>query len=122
MAQTLVFREVRCGECVRLFYVCGPCDLGQGYCSESCRRKSRVRICREANARHQKTEHGRLDHRDRNREYRARLKSRVTDPSSRELAQSAKSPSPPPVGQQAADAEARGEGQGDGLLRETDAV
>ena len=94
MAQELVFREARCGECRKLFYVCGPCDCGQGYCGDDCRASSRARIRRAANARHQKSEHGRLDHRDRMREYRARLREPVTDPASRKLAESEKCASP----------------------------
>jgi ferredoxin len=121
MAQQLVFREGRCGECRRLFYVCGPCDCGQGYCGDACRERARTRIRRAANARHQKTEHGRLDHRDRMREYRARLRASVTDPGSRELAESAKSGPPNPENQRVAGAEV-GEGRRDEELRQTDAA
>src|SRR5258705_8917926 len=105
MAQKLVFREVRCGKCLKLFYLCGPHDCSQAYCRENCREESRARICREANARHQQSEEGRLDHRDRSRAYRARLRERVTDPGREKLAESAKSPSPTPGNQRTADAE-----------------
>jgi hypothetical protein len=63
-----------------VFYLCPSCDHGQCYCSPRCRQKSRRQQRREANRRHQQSLEGRLDHRDRQREYRQRLKSvRVTD-------------------------------------------
>ena len=65
-----------------MFYLCPHCDRGQRYCSLRCRQKSRRRQRREANRRHQQSPEGRLDHRDRQREYRQRLKARVTDQSS----------------------------------------
>jgi hypothetical protein len=62
-----------------VFYLCRPCDRGQRYCSERCREKSRRQQRRAANRRHQRSDEGRLDHRDRQREYRLRLVERVTD-------------------------------------------
>jgi hypothetical protein len=60
--------------------VCRCCDRGQRYCSERCREKARREQRRAANRRHQDSEEGRLDHRDRQREYRRRLVARrVTD-------------------------------------------
>jgi hypothetical protein len=63
-----------------VFYLCGRCDRGQRYCSERCRDKARREQRRAANRRHQQSPEGRLDHRDRQREYRRRLIARrVTD-------------------------------------------
>ena len=67
-----------------MFYLCRRCDRGQQYCSPRCREKSRRLQRREANRRYEQSlgPEGRLDHRQRQREYRQRLKARVTDQSS----------------------------------------
>jgi len=67
-----------------VFYLCRHCDRGQRYCSSRCREKSRRLQRREANRRYAQSlgDEGRLDHRQRQREYRQRLKARVTDQSS----------------------------------------
>ena len=67
-----------------MFYLCQRCDRGQRYCRPHCREKSRRLQRREANRRYQQSLglEGRLDHRQRQREYRQRLKARVTDQSS----------------------------------------
>jgi len=81
------FRQRLCRgpACGSVFYVCRPCDRGQRYCSERCREQARREQRREANLRHQRSEEGRLDHRDRQREYRRRLAAqRVTDQGSGE--------------------------------------
>jgi len=73
-------RLCRGQECGAVFYVCRSCDRGQRYCSERCRDKTRRQQRRAANRRHQLSAEGRLDHRDRQREYRRRLGAlRVTD-------------------------------------------
>ena len=79
-----MFRQRVCHfpPCGTVFYLCPHCDRGQQYCSPRCREKSRRLQRREANRRHQQTPDGRADHRDRQREYRQRLKTRVTDQSS----------------------------------------
>jgi hypothetical protein len=80
---TLRQRFCRAQACGAVFYLCRPCDRGQRYCSEQCRDKSRREQRRAANRRHQCSPEGRLDHRDRQREYRQRLLARcVTDQSS----------------------------------------
>src|SRR5205807_7154575 len=68
--------------CGAVFYLCRHCDRGQRYCSSHCREKARRLQLREANRRHQQSPYGRDDHRDRQREYRRRLKFCVTDQSS----------------------------------------
>jgi hypothetical protein len=72
-------RQCRAESCGAVFYLCRSCDRGQRYCSERCREKSRRQQRRTANHRHQRSAEGRLDHRDRQREYRLRLVGRVTD-------------------------------------------
>lgn len=63
-----------------VFYLCARCDHGQRYCSDRCRQKARRQQQRAANRRHQQSPEGRLDHRDRQREYRRRRQAaRVTD-------------------------------------------
>jgi hypothetical protein len=81
----LVFRQRFCRafSCGAVFWICRSCDRGQRYCSESCRSRTRLQQRRAANRRHQQSPEGRLDHRDRQRAYRARLKGRVTDHSRR---------------------------------------
>ncbi len=107
-------REGRCGECLRLFYVCGPCERGQEYCSGECQETGVTRLKREANARHQKSPEGKLDHRDHNREYRARLRASVTDVGSREVASAANRPvSTDPAAPISGGPEAGGRGQSD---------
>ena len=69
--------------CLTLFFLCSSCDHGQRYCSDSCRRRERLRQRRKANRRYQQSPEGRLDHRDRQRRYRERCRqARVTDHSS----------------------------------------
>lgn len=72
-------------ECGGLFWICRSCDRGQRYCSPSCRHQARRRQLREANRRHQRSPEGRLDHRDRQRAYRARRRAGVTDQGRRTL-------------------------------------
>ena len=66
--------------CALLFLISSHCDRAQVYCGSSCRGTARRLQCRAANLRHQQSEEGRLDHRDRQRAYRGRLAAaRVTD-------------------------------------------
>ena len=74
----------RCGAAARGaargFYICASCYRGQRYCGAPCRATAQRRQRRQANARHQRSPEGRLDHRDRQRAYRARCRlRRVTD-------------------------------------------
>jgi hypothetical protein len=78
-----VFRLRRCRACNAAFVICRSCDRGQCYCSPECRAAARREQRRRANRRHQHSPEGRLDHRDRQREYRKRCaQRRVTDTSS----------------------------------------
>jgi hypothetical protein len=68
--------------CHAIFFICAHCDRGHRYCSEPCRNQARRQQRRRANKRHQQSSEGQLDHRDRQREYRCRLRqtqSPVTD-------------------------------------------
>jgi len=68
------------GGCHAVFWICRHCDRGQRYCSPTCRAQARLQQRRDANCRHQRSPEGRLDHRDRQREYRRRhAQTRVTD-------------------------------------------
>ena len=89
MASEVPFRQLFCraAACGVMFFVCRRCYRGQAYCSARCRRTTRRQQRHKANRRYQQDTGVRLDHRDRQREYRRRLAGRrVTDHSSiREL-------------------------------------
>ena len=72
-------RNCRGAGCGGVFWICCHCDRGHRYCSDRCRRKKRRQQRRDANRRHQQSQEGRLDHRDRQRDYRERRRRRVTD-------------------------------------------
>ena len=86
IACSTVFRQRVCHfpPCGAVFYLCPHCDRGQRYCTSHCREKSRRLQRRAANRRYHESlgSEGRLDHCQRQREYRQRLKARVTDQSS----------------------------------------
>ena len=84
MAAGLVFRQLFCraAGCGEMFFICLSCYRGQTYCSAECRRKTRREQLRQANRRYQRSLEARLDHRDRQSEYRRRRFGRVTDQSS----------------------------------------
>ena len=98
-----------------VFYICCHCYRGQRYCSSRCREKSRRQQRREANRRYERSlgPEGREDHRARQREYRQRLKRRVTD-------QSSPRPSPRANLGSAADADSQGHCQPNRLGRVSD--
>ena len=83
MAAGVVLRQLFCraAGCGAMFFICLSCYRGQTYCSGECRQKSRREQLRQANRRYQRSWEARLDHRDRQREYRRRC-NRVTDQSS----------------------------------------
>ena len=62
-------RAPGCGD---MFFVCPRCDQEQVYCSKPCSKHAHLAKHRVANRRHQQSEEGRLDHRDRQRAYRRR--------------------------------------------------
>ena len=84
MAQEVVFRQLFCrgSGCGVMFYICGSCYRGQAYCGDGCRKRAQLQQHRNANRKHQESPEGRLDHRDRQRAYRERLRRRVTDATS----------------------------------------
>jgi hypothetical protein len=61
-----------CGECGQQVVVCSRCDRGQRYCSRECSRAARRCSVREAGARYQRSERGRLHHARRQKLYRFR--------------------------------------------------
>lgn len=65
-----------------MFFICHSCYRGQAYCRDECRQKTRREQVRQANRRYQRSTEARLDHRDRQRDYRQRRFRRVTDQSS----------------------------------------
>jgi len=69
-----ICRGIGCGQ---LFWICRHCDRGQRYCSATCRHQAYRQQRRLANRRHQQSPEGRLDHRDRQRQYRGRRIIRV---------------------------------------------
>lgn len=63
-----------CGwkQCQAIFYICSHCDRGHRYCSAECGHQARLQQQRAANRRYQTSPEGRLDHRDRQAQYRQR--------------------------------------------------
>ena len=72
-------RERRCRLCLLLFFICRWCDRGQAYCRDACREKARRKSARAARVRHARSEEGRLDHRDHQAAYRARLRRKLLE-------------------------------------------
>jgi hypothetical protein len=64
------------------FFLCSRDYRGQAYCGDHCRLAARALSARTARRRHERSDAGRLDHRDRQRAYRVRLRTRVTDQAS----------------------------------------
>lgn len=73
--QDVLLRLRGCRLCQRMFAICRTCDRGHWYCGVQCRKRARRQQLRAANRRHQQSVEGRLDHRDRQREYRRRRRS-----------------------------------------------
>lgn len=69
-------RFCRAAGCGARFFLCRACDRGQCYCSTECRAQARAQQLRRARQRHQHSNAGRLDHRDRQRAYRRRRAAR----------------------------------------------
>jgi hypothetical protein len=89
--------QLICGLCRHSFFVCRRDFRGQLYCP-SCRGAGRARSRREANARHQRSAEGRLDHRDHVRAWQRRHaqgeRAGVTDMGIEEFAFCSKSQGP----------------------------
>ena len=89
----VVLRQRLCPSCQALFLICEHCDRGHRYCSLECRQQVRLQRHRLANRRYQQSPEGRLDHRERQRQYRERCgQARVTDQSSLSIISPASSP------------------------------
>ncbi len=95
-----VLMMLGCRRCGAPFFVCRRDYRGQAYCGDTCRAAARVISARAARRRHERSDAGRLDHRDRQRAYRMRLRARVTDqaplavPSPRTLSPLRSTPAP----------------------------
>lgn len=83
-----------CRRCGAPFFVCSKDYRGQAYCGNICRVAARVVSARAARMRHERSDEGRLDHRDRQRAYRMRLRARVTDHASPAVPLPSKMPPP----------------------------
>src|SRR5271167_4519162 len=90
----VILRQRACRGCHAVFWICPHCDRGQRYCCPSCQIQARRQQRRSANRRHQQSPEGRLDHRDRQRDYRyrRRIQARVTDQGSASLTSPGKMP------------------------------
>ena len=75
-------REQRCRTCLVVFKVCRHCDHGQAYCRDACHDVARAAQIREAKRRYLADEDVREGERQRQRDYRAR----VRDQGSKEVA------------------------------------
>ena len=71
-------RQKVCRRCNRLFAICASCDRGHAYCSPACRTAARRASVRAARQRHRRSPEGRLDHRDHQRAYRARVRDQTS--------------------------------------------
>ena len=69
-------RDCRASGCLLVFYLCRRCDRGQRYCGPACRARARIQQFRAANARHQRSEAGCEDHRERQQRYRQRKRAK----------------------------------------------
>jgi len=69
-----------CRRCSRPFTICASCDRGHAYCSSACRGAARRGSVRAARRRHRASPEGRLDHRDHQRAYRARVRDHPSQP------------------------------------------
>lgn len=81
-----VGEQKRCRGCGQMFVIHVRCDRGREYCGDVCREGGRKQVCRRARAAHQKSPLGRLDHRDRMKDFRAARRARVMDLRSKNLA------------------------------------
>jgi len=93
MAKEVVLRQLTCGwpDCRLVFYICNSCYRRQAYCGDVCREQARQQQLWLSDRRYRKSEEARLDHRDRQREYRKRCRlRRVTDHTSAGPGQSVK--------------------------------
>ena len=81
----IVLYLLTCRRCFSPFAICESCYRGQWYCGWRCRLVARILSHRVANRREQASRDARLNHAERQAEYRARILAgqKVTDQSSR---------------------------------------
>jgi len=61
---SLLLRQIRCGWCDFVFYVCRCCWKGQAYCCDECRLAGKRKNHREAQRRYRQTPKGKKAHRE----------------------------------------------------------
>src|SRR5262245_34330964 len=76
MDDVLLF-ELSCSGCRGPFYICRRDYRGQGYCSDDCRAVEQAALKRLANAKHQRSDEGRQDHAEHQRESATRKRAQV---------------------------------------------
>ena len=67
-----VGRFFLCARCRQHTIICSPCDRGHIYCSRECAQSVRTASVLAAGRRYQRSEHGRANHAQRMRRYRAK--------------------------------------------------
>jgi hypothetical protein len=72
----VILYSLQCSRCQSDFNICAHCYRGHRYCGPQCRDRARRQQLRDANARHQRSDPGRLDHNHHQRAYRERLRVR----------------------------------------------
>lgn len=71
---TITGINISCRHCGHSFWMCRSCYRGQRYCSEKCRETGYKERRRAARRKNESSPEGRLNHRDRQQEYRDRQK------------------------------------------------
>lgn len=72
--------EISCRSCLEVFWICRRCYRNHRYCSKNCRQEGRRASQRISRRKHQQSDEGRLDHRDRQKSYRDRHRKKFTQP------------------------------------------
>ena len=75
-------RLFNCALCHQQTVICGCCDRGNIYCGPACSKAARKTALLAAGRRYQKSRRGRLMHAFRQKQYRERLRKKVTHQSS----------------------------------------
>ena len=73
-------RTLQCACCHTEVLVCAPCDHGQRYCSDPCRKQARLACQRRASKRYQSSRAGRFNHACRQQRLRQRRREQPPTP------------------------------------------
>ena len=90
--ENLVGYVLQCKQCSEVFVICKSCYRGHKYCSKSCRDEGYKENQSKAKKKYETSEEAKLDHRDRSRRYRLKLKENVTHETSNFLSFKIKTP------------------------------